>query len=339
MPPDAQTGEVLVDLKPEQMDLLADTVLKQDELGFDVETKDKPERARDDSGRFAKKDDGDSELAKLREQLREADEERTRLRTESATLARERAELASKVHQASHGVQESEYARVQERIANAEARLATLKKEKAVANTLADYETVSDIDVEIAKLINKQAQDQHYKQRLEARYHESKRQQTQQPEDPRVTFEKAIAGVQSEASKAWLRAHPECVNNSEKVEEVRVYHRQAVKSGLAPDSPQYFQYIEEQMGYRQRGDGNKAGYDDPPQRKQYQDEARTMSPPVHRDGNSNSGNPRPNQMKLSAEEVEMARLGGMTNEEYAIFKLQAHKDGRNYDAKFRGRGR
>ena len=334
MPPDAN-GEVIVDLKPEQMDLLTDTVLKQDEFGFDLEPgkADKVDRHRDEeTGRFAKKE-GDSELDRLRAQLRDADA----IRTENARLRAERETLVGRVHETHNGYQESEYARVQERITNADSRIATLKKEKAVAYTLGDVEAAADLDVEITKLITKQHQDQIHKQGMEARYHENKRRSEAERNASKDPLEARLAAAQlSPSAKAWLRLHPECILEDSKTTEVAHHHNQAVKQGLTPDTRAYFHYIEEQMGFRD-APAHKGSEANPyANRQPDRDEARTMSPPVSREGGNHSPQ-RPNQIKLTAEQVEMARFNGMTNEEYALGVMKMKNDKRDFNSRFGSR--
>jgi hypothetical protein len=338
MPPDSNTGEVIVDLKPEQMDLLADTVLKQDEFGFDLpaDKVEKVDRHRDEeTGRFAKKDDGDSELDRLRAQLRDSDA----IRTENARLKAEREELVGRVHQTHNNEAEANYATVNTRIQALGEKQATLREKLAMFNSLGDYDNAAVITAQMMEVTADLKADKQLKQSLEARYHENKRRSDAERHASKDPLEVRLAAAQlSPSAKAWLRLHPECILEDSKTTEVARHHNEAVRNGLVPDTRAYFHYIEEQMGFRNAPAHKQQEQANPyANRQPDRDEARTMSPPVSREGGNQNAQQRPNQIKLTAEQVEMARLNGMTNEEYALGVMKMKNEKRDFNSRFGSR--
>ena len=335
MPPDSTTGEVIVDLKPEQMDLLSDTALKQDEFGFDVEKTEKADRARDEAGRFAKKEDGqDSELDRLRAQLREAES----WRTENARLKAEREELVTRVHHTHNNEAEANYATVNTRISAATEKQAALREKLAIYNSLGDYDNAAVITAQMMEVTADLKADKQLKSSMEAQYHANKRRAESERNASRDPLEAKLAAAQlSPRAKAWLRLHPECILEESKATDVSHHHNQAVQQGLVADSREYFQYIEEAMGFRSAPANRQSDANPYANRNSDRDEARTMSPPVSRDGNTSNSQQRPNQIKLTPEQVEMARLNGMTNEEYALGVMKMKRDGRDFNSRFGSR--
>lgn len=111
----------------------------------------------------------------------------------------------------------------------------------------------------------------------------------------------------------WLRKHPEVMSDPEKKRLAITYHNLAVhQHGLNDTSDEYFQFIEDGMGYSKRDD---AGEREPPRKY-------APAAPVSRRGGSGR-----TEVTLTREEREYADTLGMTAKEYAENK-RAISEGR-----------
>ena len=102
-------------------------------------------------------------------------------------------------------------------------------------------------------------------------------------------------------------------------------HEDAMDDGIAPDSDEYFQYIEQRLGIRRNMDeqDTRTSAESPMSSAAAPKRAVQPSPaPVSR------GSSRPNVMRLTAAEAETASALGMTPEEYAKNKNLLQKEGR-----------
>jgi phage I-like protein len=102
-------------------------------------------------------------------------------------------------------------------------------------------------------------------------------------------------------------------------------HEDAIDDGIAPDSDEYFAFIDQRLGIRRNMDeqGTGASAESPMSTAAAPKRAVQPSPaPVSR------GSSRPNVMRLTAAEAETAAALGMKPEEYAKNKALLQKEGR-----------
>lgn len=124
-----------------------------------------------------------------------------------------------------------------------------------------------------------------------------------QSDDP---FEKYVTQFSSKA-EAWLRKHPEAVTDKSKNSRVLSAHHKAEADGVKIDSDEYFQRLDEEMGYSDRAaDAVRRDNptDDPPERRT----TSMRSAPVSR-GNGTGGSS--NTVSLTSGEVEAANSGSI----------------------------
>lgn len=118
----------------------------------------------------------------------------------------------------------------------------------------------------------------------------------------------------------WVRRHPEVVRDSGKNAILVRSHHRAVGNDIAPDSDEYFKFMEQEMGYAAKDVAADAldddGADIVPARQQAAPAA-----PVSRGGTTQASQARPNTVRLSAQEREIAAACGMTDAEYAKNKM------------------
>jgi len=144
------------------------------------------------------------------------------------------------------------------------------------------------------------------------------------PPPPRQAYQDPldqIAQVVSPRSASWIRANKDSLGNDRALREMFRAHESAVDHGHAPDSDAYFQFVENRMGIADSGSSQQQSYSAPIQRK-----SSPPAAPVSRSGNGTGS--RPNVVRLSSDQQEMAKNLGMTNAEYAAQVVALRKEGK-----------
>jgi len=271
--------------------------IKQDEEQLDLgpeEPEEKPE----------KKEDGIEELKRQLQQERQ-------LRMDAQKQANEASERAAA---ASNDVQDSNLQLVNAAI---DASKREMEENKiAFANALAngDHMAAADAQLEIAKVAQQLLQLETGRTALEA-----KPKAEPKKSDQIETFLNSL----TKQSADWLRAHPETMTNPVLNRKMLLAHALAVDEGIEVDSRDYFDLIEQRLGFKSKrkeedDDGN------PMSGAEKEDSYQERSPsaaPVSRGGSKNV-------IRLTSEEREIAALSGMSDEEYAKNKQDLAKEKR-----------
>jgi hypothetical protein len=309
---------LVVDIDPRQLDLTLDpkTEKRAQKKDDDVQVEEKPEKVEP-------KPEQDDVISALRKQLENLEAENARHRAAYESTARERDEAQTHATSARGHAMQSQYDLVNTEIANDKARQETIKRELKIARETGNTDLESDLIVENARIGVKLQTNEQRKQEIEiqARREKERREAPKVVVDP---FEAALQGV-SAKSQAWLRAHPECVTDDVMNAKVLLADKEARRKGFAADTPEYFQYIEESMGYR-RPQREEVDDDEVDTRRADKSERRpSYSAPPSRDSSSPSSL-KPTQKRLSREQVEMAESMGMTPAQYAAWMAKAERD-------------
>ena len=137
-----------------------------------------------------------------------------------------------------------------------------------------------------------------------------------------------LASQLSPRSAAWVRAHPEFARNERLTQKMVAAHNLVTADGVQPDTDEYFETVERILGVQAPAASVAAA--EAPMSAAAAPAQRRSSPaaaPVSRSGTGTGGG-SPNVVRLSADEREMAKMMGMTAEEYARNKLALIKDGK-----------
>ena len=136
-----------------------------------------------------------------------------------------------------------------------------------------------------------------------------------------------LAAQLSPRSADWVRRNPQCVTDQRMFQKMIAAHNLAIADGYTPDSDDYFGLIEDtlKIGRRVAVDHDD---DDAMSSAAKVTQRRSAPPaaPVSRGGTGMGS--RPNEVRLSKEEIETARDLGMTEKEYARNKMLLKKEGR-----------
>lgn len=125
-------------------------------------------------------------------------------------------------------------------------------------------------------------------------------------------------------SARWVRQHPEYVTDPRLNRQMVSAHTLAVSKGIQADTPEYFQYIENVL------DISSKPREESSEPVQAASGGRSTAPPpapVSKMASTN-GSSRPNVVRLSEAEREIADMMGMTYQEYARNKLDLQKSGK-----------
>jgi len=146
--------------------------------------------------------------------------------------------------------------------------------------------------------------------------------------DAPVDAVEALASQLSPRSAAWVRAHPEYARNPRLTQKMIAAHNLVTADGMAPDTDEYFESVERVLGVSAPPSAFVAAAEAPLSAAAAPAQRRSSpaAAPVSRSGNPT--NSRPNVVRLTAQEREMAQMVGQTPEEYARNKLALIKAGK-----------
>lgn len=150
------------------------------------------------------------------------------------------------------------------------------------------------------------------------------------PADPVESF----AARLSPRSGSWVRAHPEFVTNPAKNRQMLAAHEMALAMGETADSEEYFKSIEHTLKIEPARATNGAAHEEDREIDPMAQTAKPVTvrkaapaaaPPSRSGGGTGS---KPNTIRLSSDEVEIAEMMGMSPEEYGRQKMALIKEGK-----------
>lgn len=192
-----------------------------------------------------------------------------------------------------------------------------LRSQYAEAMSQGNYAMVAEINDRMNDLAVKANVIEQGRDAMEGQQKQQKQPVQQQPYagDPVEVF----AAQLTPRSASWVREHPEFVRDQKLNRKMLAAHELAVADGIAPDSDEYFDHVEGTLGVNRPAEQEEA--------PKHQRRAAPAIAPVTRASMNGDGS-RPNVVRLSAEQREMASMMGMTPEEYARNMRDLKREGR-----------
>ena len=192
-----------------------------------------------------------------------------------------------------------------------------LRTQYAEAMSQGNYAMVAEINDRMNDLAVKANVIEQGRDAMEGQQKQQKQPVQQQPYagDPVEVF----AAQLTPRSASWVREHPEFVRDQKLNRKMLAAHELAVADGIAPDSDEYFDHVEGTLGVNRSAEQEEA--------PKHQRRAAPAIAPVTRASMNGDGS-RPNVVRLSAEQREMASMMGMTPEEYARNMRDLKREGR-----------
>ena len=144
-----------------------------------------------------------------------------------------------------------------------------------------------------------------------------------EPAAPPVDQVEAFASQLSPRSADWVRKHPEFVRDPRLNSKMIAAHNLAVADGIPADTDEYFRAIEETLKVAPKAAQGDTDDDYAAKVVQRRDAAPAAAP-ANRGGQTN----RPNVVRLTREQREMADMMGMKPEDYAKNMMALKKEGK-----------
>jgi hypothetical protein len=301
---------------------------KQVELELGVDDQDKLEAQQDiDLEVQVESDDHKERQVAAKTEAEDVDDVQQTLinlkkKLEQETLARAEAEerarqTAHKLNQAYNDVEDSNISLITSAIETVKRENEYLKNEYKNALALSDFDRVAELQEAMSGNAAKLLQLENGKQSMQNK----PRQQAPDYSNPVEQF----ASQLSPRSADWVRRHPQCVTDQRLQQKMIAAHNLAVADGYAPDSDDYFGFIEDTLKINRKPQQNTDSEEANPLSSASKPASRQAPPPA---APANRGSTRPNVVRLTRAEADTARMFGMTEQEYAKNKIALQKEGK-----------
>ncbi len=247
--------------------------------------------------------------------------EELRRRLDVERKGREEAEYraqqaTSQVQQARSEVDSSNLQLVRTAIDTMTREGAILKENYKQAMAAGDYDSAAEYQEAMADARAKLLQLENGMSAMEAQLKQAPR--PVQHADPVEQLASQLSGP----SAAWVRAHPEYARTPRLTQKMIAAHNLVTADGIASDTPEYFASVEKVLGIGAPVEEDALSSASAPAQRR----SAPAAAPVSRTGTATGT--RPNIVRLSAEEREMASMMGMTPEDYARNKVALKREGK-----------
>lgn len=232
-----------------------------------------------------------------------------RARADAAEASRREAD--ARANQASARAQGSDLGLVTNAIEMVKQQQGQLKNAYAAALQDGDFGAAAEVQAQMTSVAVKLSELEAGQRRLK------------EAPPPRVNSDpvEALCAQLTPQSATWVRSHPEFARDERQYRRMIAAHELAIASGCAPDSPAYFEAVEGSLGLRQPAGSVAVNVDDPTAGAAHAVGGRSASAPpsapVSRATTPSGGSSRPNVIRLTPDQVEIAAASGLTVEEYA----------------------
>lgn len=230
-------------------------------------------------------------------------------------------EAQKNANQANFDAKRADLQSVESALEIVKSRDEALKRAYSEAHASGDSERVAEI-VKAMTVNEEQKKDlKKGKKELKRQIEVAERQPVHPVAPPQADMVEQIAQSVSPRSAAWVRESKDYLRDERSIRKMFRAHEDAVEDGLAPDSDEYFSFIEGRLGigrHAQETESPMSAASAPAPR-------RSVSPPAAPVSRQSS---QSNVMRLTRAEAETARDLGMTPEEYAKNKAMLIKEKR-----------
>lgn len=255
------------------------------------------------------------------------EELRTRLQQEQIARAeaeRRAREMHQHANRANMEVQDTNLQLIHSAMDNVKRNSDILKQHYAAALHAGAFDKAAEIQEHMAINSAKLLQLENGRAALQARLE----QQQAQPEPVQADPVEQVASQLSPRSAAWVRNHPQCITDKRLYQKMVGAHNIAVADGYSPDTDEYFDFIEQQMGFRKASRATEVEVDEPLSAASAPAQKRGAPPPAPSSRAASGSGGSKNVVRLSSEEREIAQMMGMTPEEYGKNKLALKREGK-----------
>lgn len=245
-------------------------------------------------------DKSDEDVEALRQQIEQLKSAQDNSRNQALEAERRAHQIASQLQSYRQNAEQSQYDSIVSAMGAAQIEIDSAKRDIVLAGSAQDFGALADAQERLSAAKAHMIGLEQGKSQYEAA---AQQQQHQDPIDstPGLSYEE----------KAWLRQHPDAMSNPRKNAKLNAAYYDAMDKGLTRGSQEYFTFIEEQMGYRQPETRQES-------RRQEEDESSVMvaAPPSKSVPSGTGTGQKKGVYTLTREEAEIAKLSGITPQEY-----------------------
>lgn len=303
----------------EQIEVVFDDVEKKqdqskdDELKVEVSDEKPEEPAKKEPVETIAPEDGINELKKRLEIEKLARQEAEKRAYDATKLAK----------QASSETKDANYQLVVNAIETVKGRSDALKKAYAEAMSVGDYEKAATVQEALAVNASQLSELKRGEKAMKEQMEEAEEASKIRPVDPpKGDIVDQLAAAVSPRSAAWLNSQRDHIRSERDVRKMFRAHEDAVDDGIAPDTDEYFDFIESRMGIRQSREEAEESVMSAASAPAPRRPSPPPSAPVSR------GSQRPNVVRLTREQVEMAKMMGMSEADYAKNMVALKREGK-----------
>lgn len=295
-----------------------------------IEKKEPVKRAAKEPVKEQKKEDetpeeipGLSDLKAQLEAARAAAEDERKRRIDAEALANKKQE---ETYRFRNEAEKSQYDMIVNALAGVESEADLAQKEYETAISSGEWDKASKAQRIMSRAEAKLLSLEEGKSAIEARIERAKNEKPQPiKQDP---FEQYLNQF-SRPTQEWLRDHPQTVKDPRLNAKTIAAHHDAVAEGLIQDTPEYFEYIEEQVGFRKKTADTEeydnladAGNGKEIPTKPY------SAPPSRESPNATGGKARSSRtVTLTPEQRAAAKASGISDAEYAKHLVALQEEG------------
>lgn len=245
---------------------------------------------------------------------------------ENAETARREAEKRAheaqvRAHKATAETKDANYNMILNAIETVKGRGEALKAAYAEAMNVGDFTKAAEVQEAIAlnsgQLNDLKKGERSMKEQLKEAEEKAKVRPIEPPQGDMV---EQIASSVSPRSADWVRSNRDILKNERAIRKMFRAHEDAIDEGIAPDSDDYFRFIEGRLGKQP-----PAPVESPFSEAATQAPKRSVPPPAAPVSRSS---PRQGVVRLTREQADTARALGMTEAEYAKNMTALQKEGK-----------
>lgn len=276
-------------------------------------------------------DSPESGIESLRQQIAEANQraDREQQGRQAEQQAREEAErrmmaAGEEARTSRRSAADAEYDSVINALSAAKGELDGVKAAYRIAMSEGDFDKAADLAGDIGLVAARLREFESGKTALDHRRQAGDQQQQQPSGDPRESYIRSMPP----RTAAWLRRNDRFFTDGNMQRMVQGAHALALGKGIAPESDEYFAFIEEQSGLRQAQPTQQQTPTTAAAATTARQSAPAMAaaPPAGSTAQS-SRQPAGNTITLSAEERDLCRTTGITEAAYAKQKAALISEG------------
>jgi len=266
-----------------------------------------------------------------------ASEEAQRRRAEAAESRASTAEqnaqrLQGEVAQSLSAAEQAQYDSIANAINAASAEADAAERDIEAARAAGDLNAERKAFRVLARAEGRMEQLEQGKAALDQQREDLKRNPRPQPAAPNDVVAVIDAMTQlSGDERGWLKQHPDAMTDPRKNAKLQAAYWDAQDAGHVRGTPQYFQFLEERLGYRQplSPPPPPPAVDEEPEPQQQRRTPAVSAPPSRDVPSSATGRPQTNKITLSPAEREAARFSGVSEVEYAKQKQRLLNEKKN----------